>query len=292
MRCIKTKKSKRRFRISAENVHAFAQHIEHSSIAFMSLGSSNGNEFAMLAGSGTLVTIGNRFGILTAAHVLESLPDKGEIGIAVFNDASRPFGKRKIEMAYTTKILIKGKAYTENGPDLGFLDIPKELIGNLRATNSFINLNKERALVLKRNRPAKGVVCVVMGAVAEFASEEVDLQKRQKLITVKGLFLDGQASKKESLQNLIEFKLARHADMPKPNSYRGVSGGGFWCAYYNAKKKSSPQFVKLRLLGVAFYELAQGKKIKIICHGPRGIYGKLINAVERHFNFVAERKAA
>jgi len=44
---------------------------------------------AIPAGSGTLVRIDNRSGILTAAHVLEEIPERGKIGLA--RTAGKPF---------------------------------------------------------------------------------------------------------------------------------------------------------------------------------------------------------
>jgi hypothetical protein len=47
------------------------------------LGNRNGQQQPVSAGSGTLVTVGKVQGILTAAHVLDVLPDDGAVAIAV-----------------------------------------------------------------------------------------------------------------------------------------------------------------------------------------------------------------
>jgi hypothetical protein len=54
------------------------------SIAFAKLNVVGGEEDATPAGSGALVTVGSLHGILTAAHVLEALPDHGEVGLIRF----------------------------------------------------------------------------------------------------------------------------------------------------------------------------------------------------------------
>jgi hypothetical protein len=90
-------------------------------IGFVKLEVHNNVEDAIGSGSGTLVSVGNVRGILTAAHVLDNLPDRGTVGIVEYQGESVHYRKRTIEMADTTRILLRGDAFGPDGPDLGFL---------------------------------------------------------------------------------------------------------------------------------------------------------------------------
>src|SRR6202051_3174109 len=57
-------------------------------IGFVKLEVHNNVEDAIGAGSGTLVSVGKVHGILTAAHVLDNLPDRGTVGIVEYRGAS------------------------------------------------------------------------------------------------------------------------------------------------------------------------------------------------------------
>ena len=75
-------------------------------------------EDAVCAGSGTLATIGNVHGILTAAHVIDELPEAGEVGIVLYRE--KTFQKQVIKMENTERIVIRADEYGPVGPDLGF----------------------------------------------------------------------------------------------------------------------------------------------------------------------------
>ena len=55
-------------------------------------------EDAVLSGTGTLVSVGNVYGLLTAAHVIAALPTQGEVGVILFKDGA--LQKQVIEMAH------------------------------------------------------------------------------------------------------------------------------------------------------------------------------------------------
>ena len=44
-------------------------------------------EDAVLSGTGTLVSVGNVYGFLTAAHVIAALPTQGEVGVILSKTA-------------------------------------------------------------------------------------------------------------------------------------------------------------------------------------------------------------
>src|SRR4051794_35410249 len=86
-------------------------------------------EDAIGAGSGTLVSVGKVRGILTAAHVLTNLPDQGDVGIVEYRGQTIHYRKRTIEMANTTKIVLRGDGFGSDGPDLAFLRLAADTVG-------------------------------------------------------------------------------------------------------------------------------------------------------------------
>jgi hypothetical protein len=126
-------------------------------------------EDASCAGSGTLVTVGRLDGLLTAAHVLNALPKSGDVGVVLYKGES--LQKQVIKIQDTNRVTICGKNFGPNGPDLGFLRLPEENIGWLKATSTFYNLSKRRDQVLIKQAPAPNYV----DAVVEWS---ISLQRR------------------------------------------------------------------------------------------------------------------
>jgi hypothetical protein len=69
-------------------------------------------------GSGTLVRMpGDKFGVLTAAHVLDDLPDTGKLGYLTFNRQDS-FQQAKIDAGLTKKVYAPGWVSGAVVPDL------------------------------------------------------------------------------------------------------------------------------------------------------------------------------
>jgi hypothetical protein len=103
-------------------------------IGFVKLEVHNNVEDAIGSGSGTLVSVGKVRGILTAAHVLDNLPDRGTVGIVEYRGEGIHYRKRTIEMANTTRIVLQDEAFGPDGPDLGFLKLSADTVGWFEAT--------------------------------------------------------------------------------------------------------------------------------------------------------------
>lgn len=55
------------------------------------------------------------------------------------------YRKRTIEMANTTKIMLRGDAFGADGPDLAFLRLAAVTVGWFEAIGSFYNVLKHRS---------------------------------------------------------------------------------------------------------------------------------------------------
>lgn len=87
-----------KFCISTE---ALSQYASYHTIGFAHLTEKGNVEDAGSAGSGTLVTVGSLHGVLTAAHVVETLPEHGNVGIILNIENPAQYLKLVINMDRT-----------------------------------------------------------------------------------------------------------------------------------------------------------------------------------------------
>jgi hypothetical protein len=116
----------KKFLLSTEKI---SKDISYFTIGFATLSVKGNVEDARCAGSGTLVTVGSLYGILTAAHVLDNLPKKGQVGLVTHADDPSRFQKQVIAMEHTDSVVMRGTTFDQKGPDLGFLRLPQESVG-------------------------------------------------------------------------------------------------------------------------------------------------------------------
>ncbi len=234
------------------------------------------------AGTGTLVSSGDLFGILTAAHVLDALPDNGEVGLVRWLKvpSEQQLQAQRMEMSHARKVTIysgnKGKA-----PDLGFLVLPPMNVGNLQATNSFVNLDRlDPAAVMVAN--AKASLEAIAGMIGIWTTDVAPRSSGGKRKSFSGLLFPGQSIRmlEEGGFDIREFDPKHGDEFEPPESYGGVSGGGLWQVYLAADAKSAEE-LKYRFLGVPYYqsEVRSDGDRHILCHGTRGILQDLLAKV-------------
>jgi hypothetical protein len=249
-------------------------------IGFVKLEVHNNVEDAIGSGSGTLVSVGKVRGILTAAHVLDNLPDRGTVGIVEYRGESIHYRKRTIEMADTTKILLHGDAFGPDGPDLGFLRLAGETVGWFEAIGSFYNLLKHRSDV-SQPAPSQHSTDAIVGMIDERTK---DLPAERPLERRKGfeaLFSNGTISAEREVggYDLFDFAPTDYPDFKLPGDYRGTSGGAVWRIYLQVNGEK-PEIAGARLWGVPYYQTKKyGGGHTLTCHGMGGVYGALLDTV-------------
>ncbi len=251
-------------------------------VGFVLLSVQDGIEDAEPKGSGTLVTVGPVHGILTAAHVLRKLPDHGQVGIVRSKAASWFAQKQTINMEHAEKLTIAGESFGSQGPDLGFLQLPQHDAAVLEARGVFFNLGKRRASVLAGDQPGKQYFDGISGTVAEWTT---DLPSERGFHRVKGfrsLYGVGNVigERESDGFDLLDFEVSYDSDFKSPASYEGMSGGALWRAYCTTGDDGQLSLSSKLVFGVAFHQsgISEGKRI-ITCHGPRSVYGPLIDAI-------------
>jgi hypothetical protein len=104
---------KREFKISTADI---SRATTNFTIGFARVSVSGNMEDAESAGSGSLISVGPIQGILTAAHVLERLPDRGKVGLVLYQDDPAKFAKPTIDMQLAEKLMLGGEASGASGP--------------------------------------------------------------------------------------------------------------------------------------------------------------------------------
>lgn len=263
------------------DIDAAKQAIANFTVGFCKLSKLGEQVDAVPAGSGTLVTLRSAGGILTAAHVLQCLPNQGDVGLVNFSNLPSLDQMQKIDMALAEKVIIAPDKFGATGPDLGFLLLPQLDAQNLSATCNFLNIEKMSHAVRASEQPAPPYIDAVIGVVDEWTKDLPPKRPSNRRKEFPALFGDGEVISKYKVNgfDLCKFEISYPDSLKPPSSYGGMSGGGLWRIYYEADGNGRNLVREMRLLGVAFYAYQSDGKQHIICHGPCSVYRHLVNAV-------------
>ena len=264
-----------------------ARDIANFTVGLLKLHVRDNAEDATAAGSGTLVTIGNIAGILTAAHVITNLPDQGEIALIRFPGRPAQLQKQTIDMGLAEKLVIAFGDGDAQGPDLGFLRLPMLNVQNLAATNNFLNIGSRHGVEQSAHK-GNAHVDAVAGVVSEWTRDVPSLRPASRIKTFELLYCGGTVTSKyePAAFDLCNFRPDFEPGKKPPASYGGVSGGGLWRTYF--VPDGNNQMIANRLVGVAFYERPSANgSLELICHGPRSIYDHAIARIKERWQAAA-----
>lgn len=267
-------------RISTEDT---CRYVSRVNIGFaMEFLNNNGIDDAASAGSGTLVMVGKLHGILTAAHVLDALPPQGRVGIITHLEAPHQYQKPTIRMEHTEPpVILRGDTFGPDGPDLAFLKLPDENIGWLAAKYSFYNLTRRRDDVLAGRAPSQYRSDTLTGTVQSFTSDAPSNNPRTRhKLFYSAMWQAMLISAEEKEFDLDRYIIMGDPTLMVPESIAGTSGGSVWRTYV-VLENDKPRIIEQRLIGVPFFESTShdGTQKIITCHGPKGIYGRLIDNI-------------
>ncbi|MET4247227.1 hypothetical protein [Bradyrhizobium sp. LA6.7] len=266
-------------------IPAVALQLADFSIGFAKLSTVAGREHVHPAGSGALVSVGSVHGILTAAHVLEELPESGEVGLIRFMREPK-IQTQTIEMSLTERLTRRGLGKVAEGPDIGFLRLASTQVATLNATtNIFFNLSRRQDSVLENKHPSTEYFEGISGIIAEWTINRSEAEARvQHLTGFRGLFGVGCVSGVHDHDgyDLVSFETDRNENKNAPIDYRGWSGGALWRVYITEGRDGQPTAIEKRIFGVAFHqsELVGGKRT-VTCHGPKSVYQNLLGEIAR-----------
>lgn len=243
--------------------------ISYSSVGFLKF-ENNGRE-ATPAGTGIFAEFGKISGIITAGHVLEYLPGKGQIGLVRFPGTDSQLQNYRIEMLYTDRI-VQWLKVEGNAPDLGFLLLPEIEASAIEARGAvFYNMGKSRDFAASSPHHRMAQTNAIVGVVAEWAEEVLVAPKAKKKI-VGGLFGAAKITRefKENNTDLVEIEINYSSSPRIPESYEGISGSALWELHVELDGTKVVSVGK-RLYGVAFRQSKEFDHHFIVSNGPSAI---------------------
>lgn len=259
--------------------------VRHSMIGFIRLDRENPNAPSTSLGSGTLVDVDGIRGVITAAHVVEALRREREVGILRLHASSQP-EMMTVSPSTVEAIVMGGEGSGVAGPDIAFLRLPQSLEGVLRATNVFFSPAAYALARQSRGGPSKHpearfVTGVLAEATRTLSPRNGNFRVEFSAFRAFGEFEDRRETPDGFDTFEFAFNYAPGSEMPA--RYGGLSGGGVWQTF-----EDTPPLHR-QLTGMPFRETAADENgvRRLICHGPRTLYFKLLPEVLRRWNPVA-----
>jgi hypothetical protein len=248
-----------------------------------------------LAGSGTWVKVGKRYGVLTAHHVayrcsppFDFSPGSSDrLGLGVASGIPHDF---YIEMQHLIPHEIGVHACDEWGPDLLFLEIPKfeSRLQTILAKRQFWDLSSQPDERIARCMTETGCVWATAGHPYELVQERKPSHGFSTVFgsgAIAGLTMVERRHRKDDFDYLDVFVDYR-SNGAIPKSCEGESGGGLWLVPVSKEKASDPWDKMIAgepiLAGVMFYQgPVENDRRFLRSHGPESIYKVMREKLDR-----------
>ncbi len=247
--------------------------IGNFAVAIFGISKIRNIETLTFCGSGTLVSSGKDYYVLTAAHVwTKKIHSSEQMALTLLEGGFHSF---RIDTRAVVVDAILGPGEPEEwGPDFCFLRIPDTLVGTIKVYRSFYNLDKRRNVALGSVVDVRNGPWVLMGSPEELGK----FTNQQAEFEFPGWFSNVQQVHHRG--NLDYLDVGVNTSLPGiPSSFGGVSGAGLWQVPIT-RSATTGEFSwvsrDVSLEGVAFYQspVAEGRRI-IRCHGRHSIYGNM-----------------
>ncbi|WP_284272205.1 hypothetical protein [Bradyrhizobium iriomotense] len=203
-------------------------------------------------GSGVLVSIEGRSGILTCGHVAEAYEHLPEVGLIRFVVGGQQ--RRVLKLADTQTIIVQSSETFSEGKEvlaLAFTSLSADVASSLEAQGVFLNIEKNRAR-MEAMAPAEGKhVDAMLGLIAE-VSETPFIEGREFISPMRGVLHTRHVCAQE--KGLLTVKAMPYNLHELPESFGGMSGGGRWRVYFVEDDKES-RIVATVLCGIASWQI-------------------------------------
>jgi hypothetical protein len=230
-------------------------------------------------GSGVLVSIEGRRGILTAGHVAAAYEKLPEVGLVRFVAGGQQ--RRMLKLGDTQTIILQSSdTFTESKVvfDLAFTQLPPDAASLIEAQGVFLNIEKNPTKMEAR-APAEGKhVDAMLGLIAEF-SQQPFIEGKEFISPMRGVLHTGHICAQQN--GLLTVEAMDYNLDVLPKSFGGMSGGGLWRIYFVEGEKG-PTIIGTMLCGVASWQIDDRK---IACQGWDRIDQGLIPTVRKKLQF-------
>lgn len=235
-------------------------------------------------GTGTLVSIGDQHGILTARHVMKCFRSGIPMGVAMPSPFDLQVHRLEVplsrdQLCYAEPIST-GRA--DEQPDIGIVILPQHYASILLAKKSFYNLTKHGPKVLESPPDCGRPIWVLAGTPDEWSRDgepERAFDSMREFTLMLGFGVVGVSSHYIDF-NCLEFKVDWPTGSQVIRSFGGCSGGGLW--HIPMTNSKALLVDKAQLMGVAFRQACiSSHKNTIYCVGSKVIYKHMIDIVTK-----------
>lgn len=242
-------------------------------------------------GSGVLVSIEGRRGILTCGHVAEQYSELHQIGLArlITGTQQRPVvditdAQTIITQTHDTRSdKPDPDKWTEDGFDLAFTYLNPNVADSIAAQSVFLNVEKNRERI-ESGQPANGhAVDVVFGLVDEYSGKPF-IENDRFISPMRGVIYRG---KMQSGQyGLLRFQTIDEDPENLPKKFGGLSGSGLWRIHFVDQGAGKFEITERRLWGIASWQIdKQNNKGGIVGQGWDRIDQGLIPSIRDKLQF-------
>jgi len=253
-------------------IEAAAKHVVNHSIGFLHFNDPpRSSQDLRLLGSGTLVSVGSTYAILTADHVLSVLPRSGRLGL-ILSPTVQQYAVDVQGIAYVQ--IARGKR-EEDGPDLGAVVLSPSIATAIGAKKVFYNLDAHRDKALLSPPRIRDGFWSVNGFVDEKTIEERD---KDGYALVKGFYNLSGAGGPDKVTvvgdyDYFDFPVSYGGRSVAPKSFGGMSGGGLWQVLLKRGAKGEIEHETPFFSGIVFYqEPTTETHCGVKCHGRQSVY--------------------
>lgn len=256
------------------------EEIKPYAISLLGIREDISGEQIQLLGSGTLVQIEDRYGILTAQHVTPLWKKYKKIGLNLGTFEHKPL----IESITLPIVEVGIPVSNSEGPDLAVIILPEYIIGTIKAKNLFWNISSNKQAILSKPIDLNICLSFFCGTIEEWTKTEESAGTFDKLMSYRCLCgftgIEDYWVKQEFDYLKLSVLYKDRDDLPV--SFGGGSGGGIWGVVLHRLDDGKITYSKPLLLGVAFYQTEiQDELRSIIGHGWLSIYEKVPNVVKK-----------
>ena len=230
------------------------------------------NEDLQLRGSGTLVKIEDKYGILTAQHVIPPLRKCKKLGL---NLGSFIHSQPRLDTNLLEIVEVGTQTNDSFGPDLAVIMLPEYIAGMIKPKNPFWNISYNAKDVLSQNIDPEIGLCFVCGVIGEWTKISGPTGSFSKILNCQCLcgYVGIEKYWNHGVFDYLKLSVNYENRFDLPGSFGGVSGGGIWRVILHRSKEGAISYSDLLFLGVAIQQTPTENNLRsIVGHDWRSIY--------------------
>jgi hypothetical protein len=202
-------------------------------------------------GSGVLVSVEGRRGILTCGHVAEQYDKTPEIGLTRFIAGTQQ--RRIVDITDAYHIIVRSSdTWTEKDLDLAFTYLNPGVADSIAAQSVFLNIEKNRGRIEGGEPPNGHSVDVMFGLVAEYSGVPV-IDGGKFVSPMRAVIYRGEMHSDNN--GLVRFQTIDDDPEKLPRDFGGLSGSGLWRVHFVDYGAGRFDIIERRLWGITSWQI-------------------------------------